>query len=270
MLYQNDGFGKDLLGGFTEGIKGSGISIVAQESYEATDPTVAPQVKKLAASKADTFLDITTPKAGAQAIATVAQTGWKPLHILNSVAASKAQVLKPVGFQYAQGIVTASYFKALDDPRWANDQAVKDLLADLKKYAPDADPTDPYTVYGWLVGETIVQALQKMSSPTRDALVDAAKHLDYTSGLLLPGITVKTDGDERPVPDRGHADRPVHRSGLRAEGIGDPGVVGPDASSLAASLADRVGISAPTHGGLLPKGLERCSLSPVRWSSHSR
>ena len=56
-----------------------------------------------------------------------------------------------------------------------------------------------------------MQALQKMSSPTRDALVDAAKHLDYTSGLLLPGITVKTDGAERPVPDRGHADRAVHR-----------------------------------------------------------
>lgn len=200
VLFQNDGFGKDLLGGFTEGIKGSGISIVAQESYEATDPTVAPQVKKLAASKADTFLDITTPKAGAQAIATVAQTGWKPLHILNSVAASKAQVLKPVGFQYAQGIVTASYFKALDDPQWANDQAVQDLKADLAKYAPDADPTDPYTVYGWLVGETIVQALQKMSSPTRDALVDAAKHLNYNSGLLLPGITVKTDGDSDPYP----------------------------------------------------------------------
>jgi branched-chain amino acid transport system substrate-binding protein len=200
VLYQNDGFGKDLLGGFTDGIKGSGISIVAQQSYEPTDPTVAPQVKQLAASKADTFLDITTPKAGAQAIATVAQTGWKPLHILNSVAASKATVLKPVGFQFSQGIVTASYFKALDDPRWANDPAVKSLLADLKKYAPTADPTDPYTVYGWLVGETIVQALQKMTSPTRDAFVDAAKHLDYTSGLLLPGITVKTDGASDPYP----------------------------------------------------------------------
>ena len=45
-----------------------------------------------------------------------------------------------------------------------------------------------------------MQALQKMSSPTRDALVDAAKHLDYTSGLLLPGITVKTDGDSDPYP----------------------------------------------------------------------
>jgi branched-chain amino acid transport system substrate-binding protein len=200
VLYQNDGFGKDLLGGFTEGIKGSQVSIVAQESYEPTDPTVAPQVKKLAASKADTFLDITTPKAGAQAIATVAQTGWKPLHILNGVAASKAQVLKPVGFQYAQGIVTASYFKAADDPRWANDQAVKGFLTDLKKYAPDADPTDPYSVYGWLIGETVVQALQKMTEPTRAAMVDAAKHLDFSPALMLPGISIKTDGESDPYP----------------------------------------------------------------------
>jgi branched-chain amino acid transport system ATP-binding protein len=57
--------------------------------------------------------------------ATVAQTGWKPLHILNAVASSKAQVLKPVGYQYAQGILTASYFKASDDPRWAADPAMK-------------------------------------------------------------------------------------------------------------------------------------------------
>jgi branched-chain amino acid transport system substrate-binding protein len=200
VLYQNDGFGKDLLGGFTEGIKGSQVSVVAKESYEATDPTVAPQVKKLAASKADVFLDITTPKAGAQAIATVAQTGWKPLHILNGVAASKAQVLKPVGFQYAQGIITASYFKAADDPRWAKDQAVTTFLSDLKKYAPDADPTDPYSVYGWLVGETIAQTLQKMSSPTRAAMLDAAKHLDFSPALMLPGITVKTDGESDPYP----------------------------------------------------------------------
>jgi branched-chain amino acid transport system substrate-binding protein len=200
VLYQNDGFGKDLLSGFTEGIQGSSISVVAQESYEPTDPTVAPQVKKLAGSKADVFLDITTPKAGAQAIATVAQTGWKPLHILNSVASSKAQVLKPVGFQYSQGIVTASYFKAADDPRWANDQAVKDFLADLKKYAPDADPTDPYSVYGWLIGETVVQTLQKMSAPTRDAMMQAAKSLDFTPALMLPGISIKTDGQSDPYP----------------------------------------------------------------------
>ena len=200
VLFQNDGFGKDLLGGFTEGIKGSGITVVARESYEPTDPTVAPQVKKLASSGADVFLDITTPKAGAQAIATVAQTGWKPLHILNAVAASKAQVLKPVGLQYAQGILTASYFKAADDPQWANDEAMKTFLADLEKYAPDADPEDPYSVYGWLVGETLVETLKKMASPTRDAVLEASRNLDFTPSLMLPGISVRTSGTSDPYP----------------------------------------------------------------------
>ena len=200
VLLQNDGFGKDLLGGFTAGIEGSGITVVAQETYEPTDPTVAPQVKKLAASGADVLLDISTPKAGAQAVATVAQTGWKPLHILNTVSASKAQVLKPVGYKYAQGIVSASYFKATDDPKWADDPAMKTFLADLAKYAPDADPEDPYSVYGWIVGETLVSSLEKMTSPTRAALLEASRNLDLTPALMLPGVSIKTSGDSDPFP----------------------------------------------------------------------
>ena len=41
MLYQNDGFGKDLLGGFEEAIEGSGVKVVDKEAYNVTDPTVA-------------------------------------------------------------------------------------------------------------------------------------------------------------------------------------------------------------------------------------
>ncbi len=200
VLYQNDGFGKDLLGAFTEGIQGSGVTVIARESYEPTDPTVAPQVKKLAGSGADVFLNISTPKAGAQAIGAVAQSGWKPLHILNNVAASKEQVLKPVGLQYAQGIVTAAYFKTPEDPQFANDEAMKGYKADIAKYAPDADPLDTYSVYGWIVGEVLVETVKKMSAPTRQALLDASHQLDLTPALLLPGIKVQTGGTGDPYP----------------------------------------------------------------------
>ena len=200
VLYQNDGFGKDLLGAFTEGIQGSGVTVIARESYEPTDPTVAPQVKKLAGSGADVFLNISTPKAGAQAIGAVAQSGWKPLHILNNVAASKEQVLKPVGLQYAQGIVTAAYFKTPEDPQFANDEAMKGYKADIAKYAPDADPLDTYSVYGWIVGEVLVETVKKMSAPTRQALLDASHQLDLTPPLLLPGIKVQTGGTGDPYP----------------------------------------------------------------------
>ena len=116
MLYQNDGFGKDLLGGFEKAIEGSDVKIVAKESYEVTDPTITSQIRKLAASGADTFLNITTPKFSALAIATIAKSDWKPLHILNNVGASKTLVLTPVGLENAKGIVSTTYFKDPDAP----------------------------------------------------------------------------------------------------------------------------------------------------------
>jgi branched-chain amino acid transport system substrate-binding protein len=200
ILAQNDGFGEDLTGAFKKGIEGSSVKIVSEQTYEVTDPSVGPQVKKLAASGADTFLDITTPKFGAQAIAAVAQSGWKPLHILNAVAASKTQVLKPVGFKISQGIVTAAYIKAADDPMFANDPAVVEFKKNIAKYAPDADPNDPFSTYGWSVGYTMVETLKAMKSPTRAAVMDAARHLNHTPPLFLPGIDVKTDGDTDTFP----------------------------------------------------------------------
>jgi branched-chain amino acid transport system substrate-binding protein len=200
VLYQNDAYGKDLLGGFERGIAGSGIRIVDRQSYEATDPSVASQVKKLAGSGAEVLLDITTPKFGAQAIATVAQTTWKPLHLLNNVAASKAQVLAPVGLKNAQGIVSTAYFKDPEDPQWAGDQAMVAYKTNLAKYQPGADPNDPFNAYGWAAANTMVAALRQMRQPTRAALMEAARHLDLEIPLLLPGIRVKTNGTSDGFP----------------------------------------------------------------------
>jgi branched-chain amino acid transport system substrate-binding protein len=201
VLYQNDSFGKDLLGGFEKGIQGSNVKIVARQSYEVTDPTVAPQVAKLARSGADTFLNVTTPKPGAQAIGTVAKLGWKPLHILNNVAASKTLVLKPVGYPAAQGIVSMTYFKDPADPQWANDPAMKEYKTQLKKFAPRLDPEEPFNAYGWAAAATMVKALQEMGDePDRDKLMDAVRNMDADIGLLLPGVRIKTgDGDGYPI-----------------------------------------------------------------------
>jgi branched-chain amino acid transport system substrate-binding protein len=192
VLYQNDGFGKDLLGGFEDGIAGSGIKVVKKETYNVTDPTVAAQVERLARSGADTFLDITTPKFSAQAIAAVGKSGWKPLHILNNVGADKNLVLKPVGLQNAKGIVSTAYFKDPQTAKWANDPAVKEYKAALKKYSPKSDPEDAFNMYGWTVATTMAKALEQMKQPTRAALMDAVRNMDEEQGTLLPGEKVQT------------------------------------------------------------------------------
>jgi branched-chain amino acid transport system substrate-binding protein len=197
MLYQNDSFGKDLTGGFEKAIEGSNIKVVARESYEVTDPSVAPQISKLAGSGADTFLDVTTPKPGAQAIAAVAKSDWRPLHILNNVAASKTLVLKPVGFKAAQGIVSTTYFKDPEDPQWADDPAMMEYKAQLKKFAPKLNPDEPFNVYGWAAASTMVKALEQAGPDlTRDKLMDAVRNMQAEIPLLLPGIQVKTGPDD--------------------------------------------------------------------------
>ena len=200
VLYQNDGFGKDLLGGFEKGIEGSNVKVVAKESYEVTDPTITSQISKLAGSGADTFLNITTPKFSALAIATIAKSDWKPLHILNNVGASKTLVLKPVGFENAKGIISTTYFKDPDSPDWADDEAMTEYKDNVKKFEPRANPSDSFTAYGWTAAATMVKALDDMKEPTRDSLMESIRSMDTEIPMLLPGIKVQMDGESDGYP----------------------------------------------------------------------
>ena len=110
--------------------------IVIEESYEISEPTIDSQIVKLKASGADVFVNITTPKFAAQAIKKDVEIGWKPLHFLNNVSASVGTVIKPAGFENAQGIISAAYAKDGADPQWKNDPGMKEFYAFLDKYYP--------------------------------------------------------------------------------------------------------------------------------------
>src|SRR5438309_2605680 len=112
VLYQNDDYGKDYLKGLKDGLGAKAASmIVAEESYETSEPTIDNHMIKLKATGADVFINITTPKFAAQAIKKVAEIGWKPMHIVSNVSASVGSVIKPAGFENAQGILSAAYAK---------------------------------------------------------------------------------------------------------------------------------------------------------------
>ncbi len=196
VLYQNDAFGEDLLNGFKKATEGTGIEVVAEESYEVTDPTVSSQMSKLASSDADTFLNITTPKFGAQAIVAADKLGWKVLHIINNVSASKLLVLEPAGLDKSQGLISTAYFKDPASPEWENDDSMMEFKDALAEHEPRANPEDPNTVFGWAAASTMVEALKGMEEPTRQALLDSARSLDIEVPILLPGIDVKMAADD--------------------------------------------------------------------------
>ena len=157
VLYQNDDYGKDYLKGLKDGLGAKAASmIVAEESYETTEPTVDNHIVKLKSTGADVFINITTPKFAAQAIKKIAEIEWKPLHFLNNVSASVGSVIKPAGYENSQDIISAAYLKDASDPQWENDPGMKQFYDFLAKDFPEGNKLDGGTVVGYGVAQTMV------------------------------------------------------------------------------------------------------------------
>jgi branched-chain amino acid transport system substrate-binding protein len=194
IMYQNDDFGKDYLKGLKDGLGAKASMLIAEESYETTEPTIDNHIVKLKATGADVFLSITTPKFAAQAIKKLAEIEWKPLHIVSNVSASVGSVIKPAGFENAQGILSAAYAKDGADSQWDNDPGMKKFYAFLEKYYPEANKLDGSVVYGYGVAQTMVKVLEMCGDNlTRENVMKQAASLkDFTPDTLLPGVKITT------------------------------------------------------------------------------
>ncbi len=195
VLYQNDDYGKDYLKGLKDGLGAKAASmIVAEESYETTEPTIDSHIVKLKSTGADVFMNITTPKFAAQAIKKIAEIGWKPMHFLNNVSASVGSVIKPAGFDASQDIISAAYVKDASDKQWDNDPGMKEFYAFMNKWFPEGDKLDGGTVVGYGVAQTLVQVLKQCGDNlTRENVMKQAASLkDFRTEVLLPGIKINT------------------------------------------------------------------------------
>jgi ABC-type branched-subunit amino acid transport system substrate-binding protein len=199
VLYQNDDYGKDYLKGLKDGLGSRAATmIVAEESYETTEPTVDNHIVKLKSSGADVFINITTPKFAAQAIKKVAEIEWKPTQFLNNVSASVGSVIKPAGYENSQDIISATYLKDASDPQWDNDPGMKQFYAFLAKDFPEGNKLDAGTVVGYGVAQTLMQVLKQCGDDlTRENVMKQAANLkDFRTEVLLPGIKINTSATD--------------------------------------------------------------------------
>jgi branched-chain amino acid transport system substrate-binding protein len=195
VLYQNDDYGKDYLKGFKDGLGAKAASmIVAEESYETTEPTIDSHILTLKASGADVFFDASIPKFAAQAIRKMAEIGWKPTHFLNNVSSSISATIRPAGIENSQGIISSIYLKDPTDPQWKDDPDIKGWNAFLDKYYPEANRADSFVIYGYAVAQTMVQVLKQCGDDLTRANVmkQAASLHDLTVAGLLPGVKINT------------------------------------------------------------------------------
>jgi branched-chain amino acid transport system substrate-binding protein len=204
VLYQNDDLGKDYLKGLKDGLGSKASTIVLEESYENSEPTIDSHIVKMKASGADVLVSIALPKVAAQSIRKVAEIGWKPLFILSSIGASIGTVIRPAGLENAQGIISTVYLKDPSDPRWVADEATQRFDAFIAKYAPETDKNDFFVVYAYAVAQTMMKVLEQCGNNlTRANVMQQASNLrDFKPDMLLPGIAVNTSPtDFAPIKD---------------------------------------------------------------------
>jgi branched-chain amino acid transport system substrate-binding protein len=199
VLYQNDDYGKDYVKGLKDGLGAKAASmIVAEESYETTEPTIDSHIVKLKSIGADVFFNVSTPKFAAQAIKKMAEIEWKPLHFLNNVSVSIGSVMKPAGFENSQGIISSAYLKDPADPQWKDDPGMKAFDEFLTKYFPEANRIDANVMYGYTVAQGLVHVLKACGDDLTRANI--MKQAASINGLeldgLLPGIKVNTSATD--------------------------------------------------------------------------
>lgn len=202
ILYQNDDFGKSYVAGFTQALArlAPEAKVVAQATYEYTAPTVDSQVISLAASNADVFLNIATPKFTSQAIRKAYDLGWRPMQFVTLSSTSVPGVLAVAGVEKSTGVFNVSPFWGFGDPERINDANYKEWIAFMGNYYPEADLNDPLNLLGYSMAVLMHSVLEACGDDlTRENVMRQALSIrGKKHPSLQQGITLNvTEGDRR-------------------------------------------------------------------------
>jgi branched-chain amino acid transport system substrate-binding protein len=199
-LYQNDEYGKGYLNAFKGELGDKAAQmIVREEPYEQTAPTIDSQIVSLKASGADTFFHATTPKFAAQAIRKSYEIGWKPTQIVLTSVAQLSTVLKPADEEASAGVLTAVWRKEPGDPKWDNDQDMKDYRAFMKQWAPSEPEAEGLAMHGYVTAKMIEEILKRCGDDlTRENLLKQATSVkELQLPLFIPGVFINISSADR-------------------------------------------------------------------------
>ncbi len=195
ILYQNDDLGKDYLNGIKAGLGDKAKSmVVAEASYEVSDPTIDSQILKIKDAGTDLFFSASTPKQAAQAIKKISELNWHPVQIVDINATSVGAVMKPAGLDASKGVISTNYGKDPLDPTWKDDAGMKKYFDFMAKYYPDGDKDSNFNTYGYATAQMLVHVLKACGDDlTRENVMkQAASMKDVTTDIALPGIKANT------------------------------------------------------------------------------
>jgi branched-chain amino acid transport system substrate-binding protein len=203
LLTQNDDFGQSYVDTFKAQIEGTDIEVVAEETYDFTNPDTTSQITSLASTEADAVVLGTTALACPNALNAINATNWEPTIFISGTCTSPTLVgLAEQGA--ADGIISVTAFKDPRDPQWESDEAMAEFLEKGRQYGGnDIDLENTIVAYGWTMGALLVDTLSNAEELTRPAVMEQALNIEnLTTGLTLPESVINTsiaDGDKFPL-----------------------------------------------------------------------
>ncbi len=194
VLYQNDDFGRDYLRGLKEG---ADKAVVAEFSYESSDPTVGSQIISLKDAGVDTVVLAAYSKQVSQALRTMVEMEWKPQVFISHVAAQVHPTLSIVGLDKLVGLKTAMVTKDPTDPTWKDDADMKAYLAWMAKYRPGDDVKVSSNASVMSFCAAIAHVLEAAGDDlSRENILKQLTQLkDFKAPMLLPGIAMTISPD---------------------------------------------------------------------------
>jgi ABC-type branched-subunit amino acid transport system substrate-binding protein len=201
IIYQNDDYGQDGLTGYKEAVSAYSLHDVGQATYAPTDTDFTAQVSQMKAAGAKYVFLTTLPSVTAKIIATGHALGYDPQWILQSPAFSTLLLGVPSLVPLLSKAWVVSQGATWGD---SSKPGMKQMLADVAKYAPDQKP-DGFFEFGYTESKITYAILKKAienNDLTRDGLLKAFESLKNVDlGGLLPTVNYGTSPNDR-VPTR--------------------------------------------------------------------
>ena len=140
------------------------------------------------------------------------ELGWQPTMFVINTTSGVNKILKESGGGLPEGSITSLWHKNPADPAWANDPAMVEWKAFMKKYYPEGDTNESNCVLATCFAQAMFHVLkacgqrparrehpERRTKPQRRAAAIAAAgdHPEYLPHRLLPDRAVATDPDRK-------------------------------------------------------------------------
>jgi len=195
LLLENDAFGMDGKAGILQGLEGSGVEVVAEETYEGIVFDVTTQTQRLKNANPDVIAAYAIPPPAASLVKTAREVlNWDVPIIVTGVVQTDIFIAL-AGPQNAEGVVSVVFGKQIyqtDDP------GVQQHIQIMKDFGQGVEATN-FTLYGSSMAELMVKSLENAGPDlTRESLVEGAEAIqDYCCTFCLFPVNLGPN-DHRP------------------------------------------------------------------------